>query len=297
MAAQRPGVKTLRPVAAEPSTTARPPVLDEVRTAIGEILPQVCGLVTAIARPDAPCLGVWNAVETAVHLMQTMEADVAALTRSFSAEQRAAFEGSELRSLDEMTQRMVRDEAERDPVVLGRRMAAAGEALTAVLDGAEDDRAVTWLGGMVLPLSAIGAHVVEESLVHGRDIARSQERGWPIDRAHATTAVGRFVLPMMEAMNPADSVDTAAAAGLNAAFDFRIRRTGRLAFVFVDGSLHVERDFAGRADVHISADPAAFLLVFLNRAHPLRAALTGQLAVWGRRPWLMPRLSQVVKGP
>lgn len=278
-------------------TLTRPPVLDEVRDAIEEVVPRICRLVRSTERPDASAIGVWSAVETAVHLMQTMEADIGAVTESFSAQDRARFEDLELQQLDELTQGMVREEPERDPGELARRMAEAADALAAELGAAGDDRLVTWLGGMQLPLSAVGAHVVEEALVHGRDIARSQGRRWPIEPSHAAVAVGRFLFRVMEATDPAGFVDADAAAGFNAAFEFRVRGTGRFYFVFEEGALRVERAYTGPVDVHVSADPATFLLVQLNRTKPLRPALTGRMVVWGRRPWLLGRLSQLVKGP
>lgn len=138
---------------------------------------------------------------------------------------------------------------------------------------------------------------IEESLVDGRDIARSQRRRWPIARADAKVAVGGFVLAVMEAMDPAGFVHSDDAAGFSAVYEFRIRGATRIYLVFDDGTLKVEGSRTGPVDVHVSAEPAAFLLTSLSRTSPLRYALTGRMVVWGRRPWLMARLGHLLRGP
>ena len=42
----------------------------------------------------------------------------------------------------------------------------------------------------------------------------------------------------------------------------------------------------GRIDVHISGDPAALLLYIYGRESQWKLIATGQLAAWGRKPWL-----------
>ena len=94
-------------------------------------------------------------------------------------------------------------------------------------------------------------------------------------------------------------VDTAEAAGLHACVDLRLRggRDGRALLVFEDGRLVVERENGWRVDCHISADPAAYMLVAYGRMSPLRPALTGRIVAWGPRPHLAFRLSRVFRNP
>jgi hypothetical protein len=42
----------------------------------------------------------------------------------------------------------------------------------------------------------------------------------------------------------------------------------------------------GPVDVHVSADPAALLLVVYRRQSQWRHLAGGRLLAWGRRPWL-----------
>ena len=52
-----------------------------------------------------------------------------------------------------------------------------------------------------------------------------------------------------------------------------------------DGALTVTAPDAGRVHAHLSADPAAYLLLMWNRVPIWRPLLSGQLLVWGRQPW------------
>jgi hypothetical protein len=54
----------------------------------------------------------------------------------------------------------------------------------------------------------------------------------------------------------------------------------------------------GRAfDAHVSADPAAMLLLMLHRVKPAPLALRGKVVVWGRRPWRVPRMVAAMMPP
>lgn len=271
--------------------------LDEVAKAIRAIGPQVCDLVAAIDTPGAAAVGVWSGIETAVHLMQTMELDQKAALDAFTPDERAQLSAGDLKTLDQFTQRMVEEEPERDPDVLAARMAKAADAIAAELSVSEADREITWLGGMRLPLSAVGAHVVEESVVHGLDIARSQGRTWRPGGELARIAVADFVVPIMLATDPNQLLDHEAAAGLDATFEVRLRGAGRLFFVFDRGRLTITESWDGPVDVHFTADAGPFLFLMMQRRGPLRSALTGRFVVWGRRPWLMSRFAQLMKGP
>ena len=57
-------------------------------------------------------------------------------------------------------------------------------------------------------------------------------------------------------------------------------------YVFRNGRLQVNPARPHHVDVHISADPAAFLLVLYRRQPQWRHIAAGRLLAWGRKPWL-----------
>ena len=49
--------------------------------------------------------------------------------------------------------------------------------------------------------------------------------------------------------------------------------------------LEIEAGRPAKADARLNADPAAFVMTSLGRMSDARAALTGKMVVYGRRPW------------
>jgi uncharacterized protein (TIGR03083 family) len=119
-----------------------------------------------------------------------------------------------------------------------------------------------------------------ELVVHGRDVARALRRPWPIDPGHAALVI--------EGLNPVlpGWVRPERVRGLTAGFEIRLRGRGSHVWAFRDGHLQVNPRDRGRIDVHVSADPAAFLLVCYAREPQCKHIATGRMLAWGRKPWL-----------
>lgn len=158
-----------------------------------------------------------------------------------------------------------------------------------------------WRGttGITLPLAAFTGHLLNETVVHGYDIARAAKRPWQINPTHAVLVMDRFFLPLIQGADLRKLVNADTAAGVHATFDVRIRGASRFRFYFVfdNGALRVETPSARRIDCHLSADAAAFLLVFWNRQSQWQAIAKGQLMAWGRSPWLAPRFRSLLVTP
>ncbi|HEY0639128.1 MAG TPA: hypothetical protein VGD67_15870 [Pseudonocardiaceae bacterium] len=131
--------------------------------------------------------------------------------------------------------------------------------------------------------AGLGGVMLAELLLHGKDLATAAGRPWTITREQAVAGLSG-VLPAMVVV--ADPARARAAAGtyhlrLRPADDWTIR---------VGDAVTVERGRPARADLHLSADPLGFLYSGYGFVSPVRAALTGQVIAWGRRPWLAPRI-------
>ena len=122
--------------------------------------------------------------------------------------------------------------------------------------------------------------LLAELVVHGFDIARALARPWPIDPHHV-----ELIFQGLDPIAPG-WVDPARARGLTATFEVHLRGEGTHAYVFRNGQLQVNPAGPPRADVHISADPAALLLVLYRRQPQWRHIAAGRLLAWGRKPWL-----------
>lgn len=74
-------------------------------------------------------------------------------------------------------------EGDRDSVLL--RLQSSVAKVLQLTDSADPSRVVDWLGGSRIPLAGVLAHLTNELLLHGRDIARATVPPWHIPDSYA----------------------------------------------------------------------------------------------------------------
>ena len=275
-----------------PADAVNPVDWAQARIGLAETVPRVTALLRSGLDPDVPALGQWSIAETAAHLAQAW----AVIPQLALGE--AASPLADIWDLSAMTTSLVGDEPERDLGVLADRIEASAGAFLGTLVHADPDETGPWLvAGARLPLRSFVCHLLNESLVHGYDMARAARRPWSIDPAHAALVLTGFIWPVLATLDPRAMVDQRAAAGLRATYDIRLRGGGQAFFAFDDGTLRVEAPSERRVDCHLSADPVALLLVLWARKNQWSAIATGGLLAWGRRPWLGLRLRRLLRNP
>ena len=134
--------------------------------------------------------------------------------------------------------------------------------------------------GPLVPADAGLGILLGELEVHGHDLARALGRPWLIDPGHAALTV-EGISPILPAQVRPDR-----AKGLTASFEIRLRGFASHIWEFRDGQLHVNPPHPGQIDVHLSADPAALLLVMYRRESQWKHISAGRLVAWGHKPWL-----------
>ncbi len=272
---------------------------DEVR--------RVTTLMRSITDPGVPAVGQWNLAEVAMHLSQTWILAPGQARRDLSR-YRAITPGiagaggdSMIRDMwdsTEMNARALKFDAERDLAVLADRIEERAEEYSSECAGHSPDEPRTWtIEGTTVPLSALTCMLLNETLVHGYDIAHAAGRTWRLEPAHAAMVVRQFFVPVVETADPRTFVNAEQAAGLQATYEVRLRGGGRLNWIFDNGSLRVEEPSARRVDCHISADPTAFFMVFWDRQSQGNAIAKGQLVAWGRKPWLGLKFRSLLRNP
>ncbi len=266
--------------------------LAQARAALAAVVPQLTRSIRSISDPSRHAIGVWNAGDVAVHLANAWELVPALAARRVASPLR------ELGELEALTRATVNNESGRDCRMAADRIDAAAAAFMTAIAGANQNETAPWLvRGIDMPIAVFACHLLSESLVHGDDIARAERRRWPIKREHAALAVDGFAVPIMGVLPPSAMVDRACAAGLRASYEVRLRG-GRSTVIAIDnGALCIELPSLRQVDCHISADPAAMLLVMYDRRSLWNAIARGQIIAWGRRPWLAPRLRTALRNP
>jgi uncharacterized protein (TIGR03083 family) len=260
-------------------STGAPPRLDlpTVGAAADRVLDQVANLVGGLPDLTTPAIARWNAEQTAAHLIGVCSAYL----------EIARGEGSPYTDLNRVAQineqRMATITA-RKPSELADRLQSLRPELAAVVD--QPDGEVPGHAGEPLLRSSAAARILGEALVHGWDIAQGAGRPWAMEPSDAAL-VFRSFLPFLPLF-----VDPVTTRGVTARFDVRLRKfpEARAVFAFQDGVLTVEGEPQGPVDCFLSGAPAPLILVVHRRVGLAGPILRGQMAAWGRKPWLGLRL-------
>ena len=198
----------------------------------------------------------------------------------------------------DMNARALRSDAERSLAVLADRIEERAQEFFNECAGHLPDEPRPWIvEGTTVPLSTLTCNLLNETIMHGYDMARAAGRRWRIEPAHAAMVIQQFFVPVIQTNDPRTFVNAHNAAGLQATYQLHLRGGGRLNWIFHDGSLRIEETSSRRVDCHISADPAAFFMVFWQRQSQWNAIAKGQLIAWGRKPWLGLKFRSLIRNP
>ena len=272
---------------------------DEVR--------RVTTLMRSIAEPSAPAVGQWNAAEVAMHLSQAWIV-VPGLARQDLSRIHAVLPSlagvagdsliRDMWDLADTTTLAAKSDPERDLAVLADRIEQRAQEYFGECAGHSPDEPRGWLvAGTTVPLAALTGHLLNETIMHGYDIAHAAGRTWRIEPAHAAMVVHQFFVPVLHTADPRTFVNAEKAAGVQATYQLHLRGDGRLNLVFDDGTCRIEEQPARQIDCHILADPAAFLMVFWRRQSQWNAIAKGQLMAWGRKPCLGLKFRSLIRNP
>jgi hypothetical protein len=257
----------------------------EVRSALAAAARRTRDLLDGIGAGGRPASGLaWTLAETAAHMVVGPRA-LADSLRGDLARWEAhipAIPGFADR-LPAVTASTLTAVPERDPAVLGRLLVDAVDRFLAVSGGLPHDHvlATPWYGDTAtLSLGAATSLLLGEQVVHGRDLATSLRRPWPIRRREAL-----LVVPAITAMMPR-VVREERTRDLDLTFAFHLRGDPGFAVRVVRGTARVEPLALRRPDCHLWFDPAVFLLVAYGRLTTWAAVARGGVVAYGRRPWL-----------
>lgn len=239
-------------------------------------LEDACGRMTALLEKtpaSAPAIGDWNAGDLGTHLKHLF-----ALYPDL-----IAGKSSPVPDHLDMTgywRSVLEGDSERDPAAAAAAIRRHAEAFTAAATEENWLSDVTWHGGVQIPVYALASVLINESEIHGMDLAHSNGGEWTITR-EAAVLIFEGHLPILPAY-----LNKEASADLDAIFEVKLRG-GPTIYVLVDhGDLEIRDDKPRRVDCRISADPVSYLLTGYGRVGKWKPILTGKIAAYGRKPWL-----------
>lgn len=267
-----------------------------VRAALAAAARRTRDLAAGITDGARPTAGLaWTLGETAAHIVVGARAFADSLAGDLDGwcPRRSATPGGAGRLRTVMASTLAA-EPECDRLVLGRLIVDSVDHFLAVSARLSPDHVVAtpWYGaGTSLTLRAVTSLLLGEQLVHGRDLAVTLHRPWPISSRDAL-----LVVPAITAMMPR-TVRVERTRHLDLTVAIHLRGGPAFAVRVVRGSVGLSPLAARRPDCHLWVRPVAFLLVGYGRITPLAAMAGGGAVAYGRRPWLGLRLRSLFHDP
>lgn len=282
------------------ATRVTPAKWQDVRTAIAAVADDFGALVSA-ADPRAMATSEWTVMDTAAHVAaiswlntSVMGAADAPFPLPAAREQIA---GATVENIHTgLNPALLRAYRDRDPDGVVSRLRSSIDTILRLTAGSDPAETVDWLGGARIPLAGLLAHLTNEMLLHGRDIARAVRAPWRVPDGYAALFFELFLVEI--ARNGAGRIldDDRPVRPGRIAVEFRSGLTAPVTMVLDTGRVWVEEPSRDN-DVRVAFKPAALSLVLFHRVPRSTAALTGSLRVWGRRPWLLAPFLRKVRLP
>ena len=176
---------------------------------------------------------------------------------------------------------------ERDPAALADLIETEVGGYLAEIDDVDEPR---WLYGQQTTAGNIAAALLSEATLHGHDLAAltgAEKR--KLDRRQ-----GNAIVDASMRLAPA-FVDPAKAAALpEGTYHLRFRGGNDYTYRVGDGRLAIDDGRLGKADAIMSAAPETFAMISLGRGNQVLAGLTGKVVAYGRKPWRLLALGNIV---
>ena len=256
---------------------------DEAFEALRTSVPGFIELIRGVKDPNAIAVGHWSIRDVTAHMVDFFE------NYKRVAEGKGTAEPS-MDNISAYNASRVAAIADDDMKALADRIEEASGPYLDAIERIEGDPMVPWTS-IEIPISTVISLAIAELLVHGYDVASAEKRAWSIDPRKAALTI-RGISPVT-----IHYLDPDAAGDLNACFDLRLRGQTQLYFIIENRTMRIEEPSARRVDVHISADPGAFMLVGFGRLNQWGPVAKGQLTAWGRKPWLAMKFGTLLKSP
>jgi uncharacterized protein (TIGR03083 family) len=270
------------------------------RTALKETGDRFADLVTGAPDPGAMATKEWTVAETAAHVVVISRLYTAMVRADGSPPPIGGLEGAvapvTVENIGVFNDLSLERFTERDPSALAARLRDDIADILRITADADPATPVPWLGGSLVPIGGLLAHLVNEMLLHGWDVASAAKVRWAIPPRYAGLFFDLFLLGML-GHDTGHLLDRPTPASpRRIAVRFHSRHTTPATLVAENGKVTAEPP-GPAPDAHVAFDPATLNLMLFARISRPRAILTGGLTAWGRRPWLLPEFLRTVRVP
>ena len=271
-----------------------------VRESVRATAGRFCDLVTSVPDPAARATAEWSVADVAAHVttisfLNTMLMGAAeppfempGLTQAIAATTVDTVHGLN----DQVMSHFLERDVSR---LLDTLRHHVDLMLTASREHHPDDT-FSWLGEARPTLAGMFAHMVNELLIHGNDIASAVKVPWAMPAPDAALFFDLFYVGLANGELGRLLDGSKRPLRRRIAAEFRSGYTAPVTIVVRDGQVSAEPAGPG-ADVKVRFDPATLNMMMFGRISKPRAVLTRKVIISGRRPWLMPAFLRTIRFP
>jgi len=273
---------------------------DAVRASVRATTDRFCDMVSSIPDPTMKATAKWSVADftahvTSISFLNTMLLQVADAPFEMPnlTEAIAATRVEDVHALNDQVMSYF---TERDTAALLAILRDRVDLMLAASEHHDPTDTFSWLGAAQLPLAGMFAHLVNELLIHGNDIARPMRVPWAMPPQDAALCFDLFYVGLVNGDSGRLLADSKRPVRRRIAVEFRSAYTTPVTLVVRNGTTSSEPPGSG-ADVKIRFDPATLNMMLFGRISRPRAALTGKIVISGRRPWLLPAFLRTLRLP
>lgn len=270
------------------------------RTALRVTGDRFRSLLTDGTEPTAMATREWTVADSAAHVLSIAMLYVSLVEDSEMAvhvpELDAILPATNVDTVADVNDHVLRHFTERDPDHLAALLGEAIDAILAATTETPPETTVPWLGDARVPICGLLAHLVNELLVHGWDMARAVRRPWSMPDEHAALYWDQFFLGMLHHDYGVLLNTSLPMPKRPIAVQFRSAYTPTATIVLGDGRVWLAPP-DDPVDVRVRFRPARFNLMLFGRTSTALAALRRDVVIGGPRPWRLPAFLRVVHMP
>jgi hypothetical protein len=273
---------------------------DAVRESVRRTTERFCGLVSALPDPDARVTADWSVADTTAHVtsvsfLNTMLLGAAAIPFDMPGLDEA-IASTRVEDVHGLNDQVMSHFTERDLTSLLGILRDRIGLMLAASQSRDPVETFSWLGAAQIPLAGMFAHMVNELLIHGNDIARALKVPWTMPPEDAALFFDLFYVGVVSGHTGVLLDGSKRPLQRRIAVEFRSGYTNPVTVVVRNGTVAIEPIGPG-ADAKVRFDPATLNMMMFGRISRQRAVLTRKIVIGGRRPWLMPAFLRTVRLP
>jgi hypothetical protein len=241
-------------------------------------------LLRSVSEPSTTAIGHWTILQTAKHTSHIYDIFPTLLEGGSSPV-------ADHRKLAEAWERRLAEDGETDLGRIADRIDVSSALFLEDIEKIGWEDVVNWHGGLKIPVYSLACILINESAIHGLDIAGAEGRAWNIAPEQARAAI-QGLLPALPHFLRDD-----AAAGMDTLYELKVRGSEPVRLRIEGGRLSVGDGDDSSVDCRLSVDPVDYLLIGYGRRSQWGPILTGRVVAYGRKPWLGLKFGKLFVSP